>query len=303
MEIIRYLHSGIGNSDHSKAMASHRGKNSTYEKIAQRFCWYNISNNISDFVKKCEQCQKQGDLKSPKADLKPIPIPSTVMKQVGVDICNLPETDGYCHVIVLIDYFLKWSEAKPTKNKSAPTVAQFLNEVMCRHGGFDVQINDQGHEFVNQVCDGLHKLTSVEQRVTSAYHPQANGLVERQNRTIKNSLVKVLEDNHEMWPHIIEGILFAHRVSRHSSTKYSPFMMLYNREPVLPIDVKHNLDREKEGEIEDENQEPFDLEYFDVVFKSATKVRTLIKDDASENVKAAQKKQKHDYDRGHMSNP
>ena len=66
-------------------------------------------------------------------------------------------------------------------------------------------------------------------------------------------------------------------------------MMLYNRETVLPIDVKHNLDREKEGKIEDENQEPFDLEYFDAVFKSATKVRTLIKDDAAENIKAAQK--------------
>ena len=125
--------------------------------------------------------------------------------------------------------------------------------------------------------------------MTSAYHPQANGLVEGHNWTIKNSLVKILGDNHEMWPHIIEGILFAYRVSRHSSTKYSPFMMLYNRETVLPIDVKHNLDREKEGKIEDENQEPFDLEYFDAVFKSATKVRTLIKDDAAENIKAAQK--------------
>ena len=67
-------------------------------------------------------------------------------------------------------------------------------------------------------------------------------------------------------------------------------MMLYNREPVLPIDVKHNLDKEKEGEIEDEKQEPFDLEYFDAVFKSATKVRNSIKDDAAENIKAAQKK-------------
>ena len=162
MEIIKNAHSGIGNSEHSKAMASHRGKNSTYEKIVQRFFWYNISNDIRDFVKKREQCQKQGDLKSPKADLKPIPITSTVMKQAGVDICNLPETDGYCHVIVLIDYFSKWSEVKPTKNKYASTVAQFLYEVMCRHGCFDVQIDDQGREFVNQVCGELHKLIGVE---------------------------------------------------------------------------------------------------------------------------------------------
>ena len=138
MEIIRHVHSGIGSSEHSKAMASHRDKKSTYEKILQRFFWYNISNGISDFDKKCEQCQKQCDLKFPKGNLKPIAIPSTVMKQVGIDNCNLPETGGYCHIIS------KWSEAKPTKDKSAPTVAELLYEVMCRHGRFDVQINDQG---------------------------------------------------------------------------------------------------------------------------------------------------------------
>ena len=171
IEIIRDVHSGIGNSKHSQAMASHRGKNSTYEKIAQRFFWYNMSNDICDFVKKCEQCQKQGNLKSSQADLKPIPIPSTVMKQVGVDICNLPKTNGCCHLVVLIDYFSKWSEAKAIKDKSAPTIAQFLYEVMCHHGCFEVQINDQGREFVNQVCNELHKLTGVQQRVTSAYHP------------------------------------------------------------------------------------------------------------------------------------
>ena len=70
-------------------------------------------------------------------------------------------------------------------------------------------------------------------------------MVERQIGTIKNSLVKVLEDNPEMWSQIIEGILFAHRVSRHSSTKYSPFMLMYNRQSVLSTDVKHNWTKMK----------------------------------------------------------
>ena len=148
------------------------------------------------------------------------------MKQVGVAICNLLEVDGYRPVIVLIDYFSKWPEVKPTKDKSAPTIAQFLWEVMCWHGCFEIKINNQGWEFVNEVCKQLHELTRVDQRVTSAYHPQAKGLLEHQNRTIKNSLVKVLEDNPEMWPQIIEGILFAYRVCRHSSTKYSPFILM-----------------------------------------------------------------------------
>ena len=97
------------------------------------------------------------------------------MKQVKVDICNLPEVDGCRHVIVLID------EAKPAKDKSAPTIAQFLYEVMCRHGCFEIQINDQSREFVNEVCKQLHELMGAEQRDMSAYHPQVNGLVERQN--------------------------------------------------------------------------------------------------------------------------
>ena len=100
MEIIRDVHRGIGDSEHSKAMASHRGKNTTYDKIAQRFFWHNIAADISEYVRSCEKCQKQCDLKFPKVELHSIPVPSTVMKQVGVDICNLPEVDGYSHVIV-----------------------------------------------------------------------------------------------------------------------------------------------------------------------------------------------------------
>ena len=120
-----------------------------------------------------------------------------------VDLCNLPEVDGFHHLFVCIDYFSKRSEARPLMNKSATVIAQALYELMCRHGCFAVQGNDQGREFVNEISTELHKLTGVEQRITSAYHPQSNGLVERQNRTIKNSLVKVLNGNPLEWPYLM----------------------------------------------------------------------------------------------------
>ena len=88
-------------------MTSYRGKNTTHDRIVQIFFWHNIAADINEYVKSCEQCQKQGDLKSPEVQLKLIPVTSSVMKQVGVDICKLPEIDGYCHFIVLIDYFSK----------------------------------------------------------------------------------------------------------------------------------------------------------------------------------------------------
>jgi hypothetical protein len=219
------------------------------------------------------------------------------MKQVGVDLCGLPEVEGYHYLIVCIDYFSKWSEAKPIKDKTAPTIAQFLYDMMCRHGCFEIQINDQGREFVNVVSDELHRLTGVEQRVTSAYHPQSNGLVERQNRTIKNSLVKILEDNPSHWPFIIEGVLFAHRVSKHSSTKYSPFKLLYNREPVLPIDIKHKLSSTESLDPD----EPFDKDIFDAVLASSIVIIEEVHRQAEENIKRAQNKQQRDYNNRNLS--
>ena len=72
--------------------------------------------------------------------------------------------DEFEYLIVCIDYFSKWSEAKPIHDKSALTVAQFLSELIYRHGCFAIQINDQGREFANEVADGLHSMTGTQQR-------------------------------------------------------------------------------------------------------------------------------------------
>lgn len=91
------------------------------------------------------------------------------------------------YVVVAVCYFSKWCEAKPLKDKTAKSVAVFIyEEIICRHGCPDIQISDQGREFVNKLSDELFNLTGTQQRVTSRYHPQANGLVERLNRTLKN---------------------------------------------------------------------------------------------------------------------
>ena len=108
--------------------------------------------------------------------------------------------------------------------------------------------------------------------------------------------MKVLDENPTDWPYIIEGILFAHRVSKHTSTKYSPFFLLYNREPTLPIDIKYNL-----VDIDGDNSdEPFDRETFDAVLSNAISMREEIHQNAGENIQSAQNKQQRDYNRRHQ---
>ena len=101
------------------------------------------------------------------------------MQQIGIDIGSLPEIDGFKHLVACIDYFNKWSEAKPIKDKSATTIAQFLYEVICRHGAMKIEINEQRREFVNEVGNVLQNRIGIEQRTTSANHPQSNELCEQ----------------------------------------------------------------------------------------------------------------------------
>ena len=88
-----------------------------------------LANNCGWY--QCDQCQKQGKIsKVISPELESIIVPNSARQQVGVDSCNLPEVDRFKHLIVCIDYFTKWSEAKPLKNKSAPSIEQFLYVAM-----------------------------------------------------------------------------------------------------------------------------------------------------------------------------
>ena len=91
-QIITDIHQGIGDNCKAKAMASHRGRDSTYQKCSERFFWHNMLGDISEFAKRCELCQKHGKMeKLISPELQSVPVPSEVMTQIGIDICNLPE--------------------------------------------------------------------------------------------------------------------------------------------------------------------------------------------------------------------
>jgi hypothetical protein len=288
------------------AIGGHIGRDKTLLKLLDADVWWPGMNlDVREFVRTCEVCQL-GNTKFDKAapTMHSIPIPTKVWSQIGVDLCSLPKTtEGYVAICVVVDYFSKWVEAKPIAAKTAGEVATFLYELICRLGCVSVQINDQGREFCNDVSTKLHRLTGAKQRITSAYHPQANGLVERQNRTIQGSLLKVLGINQERWPDALQGVLFAFRTARHKSTGQTPFEMMYGRKAVLPIEnqffpaaesdesAPFDLQAEEMCVNEDEFQEHLNL---------IMKAQSIIHEEAVKNIAKAQKRQKKDYENRHQ---
>ena len=146
--------------------------------------------------------------------LHPIPVSDT-WKKVGIDIIELPlSSQGNRYWVTLTDHLSKWSEAEPFLTKDAINVAEFLYRTFLRHGRPADIITDQGQEFCNQVVNRLQKLTAFRHNVTSAYHPQANGLDEQFNQTLKAQLQRMVNEHQDDWDTILDEIFFAYRTSR-----------------------------------------------------------------------------------------
>ncbi len=104
----------------------------------------------------------------------------------------LPRTPGGKHyIIVATDHFTKWTEAQAIEEADAQNIATFIyQEIISRHGVPSILISDRGTEFVNELITILCREFKIRHVVTTAYHPQANGQVERMNKTLKDLLSK-----------------------------------------------------------------------------------------------------------------
>jgi hypothetical protein len=100
---------------------------------------------------------------------------------------------------------------------------------MCLFGPPQELLSDQGREFVNATVTALSAHLGTHRRLTSPYHPRTDGLVERFNQSLIDSLEKQCQEHPEDWDLYLDSVLFAYRVRVHSATGFSPFELLYGR--------------------------------------------------------------------------
>lgn len=156
-----------------------------------------------------------------------------------------------------------------------------------------VMTTDQGREFRNHVNDELMKVFGIQHRLTTAYHPQANGLDERLNQTLMNSLAKFAQDNRDTWDDKLPEVVYAYNTAVQESTKHTPFEAMFGRVGRLPVDFNatsnYDADAKLEAYMEAEDE---------CSFERAAK-RRKTEEAIKANIEQAQKKQKEYYDQKH----
>ena len=187
-DVLRECHEGVGDTLESRAASGHFGRDKMVAMITTRWVFPYITERVSNFLKYCDACQRVNTTKFPKGGetLHPIPVPRKIWSQIGIDLIGPLKESGPLkmkYIVTAVDYCSKWVEAEGIPDKCAKSVAIFLWQLQCRYGVAKVLISDQGREFCNKLNEQFFKLSGMDHHITSAYHPQANGLVEQQNQT------------------------------------------------------------------------------------------------------------------------
>ncbi len=195
---------------------------------------------------------------------------------------------GHRFALVLVDYATRYPEAVALRNISAKSVAEALFSMISRVGIPKEILTDQGTAFMSRTIRKLYELLGIKSVHTSVYHPQTDGLVERFNRTLKTMIRMFVHEDAKNWDKWLEPLLLAVREVPQASTGFSPFELLYGRQPHGVLDVLRETWEEGPMGSKNEIQHVLDLR---------TKVHTLGQL-SMENLLQAQDKQSRLYNRG-----
>ncbi|GKC40379.1 reverse transcriptase domain-containing protein [Tanacetum coccineum] len=151
----------------------------------------------------------------------------------------LPEGPGKLkYIIVAIDYFTKWMEAKPLATISRKEVKKFVwQNIVCMFGLPKVIVTDNGTRLVNDPFKSWCEKWKIKQMNTVVAHPQANGLVERANKSLMHGLKARLGRERVGWVDELPNILWAHRTMLKTSNRETPFSLTYGSEALIPAEI------------------------------------------------------------------
>jgi hypothetical protein len=216
VSLVRQMHEDLG----------HFGEQRTLAEVRRRYFWHNRTEEVKAVVRGCQQCQlvkSSGSIRFEDEQLKNIPV-CDLFHRVALDTAGpLPETkSGNKYILVAIDHYSKWCEAKAVTNHGAKTAARFLeDEIICRYGVPKFVLTDNGGEWAAEF-DVMCRDYAIQHQRTAPQWPQCNEMAEHMIKTIKHGITVLATTpaNMDCWDQQLAKVLFGYCCGIQTSTKF-----------------------------------------------------------------------------------
>ena len=222
----------------STLLGGHRDATQVLAQLQPWVWWPTMPSDAAEYVASCHSCQlfRSRDKGPRQTGLLDVYYP---MQRVSIDhIGPLPSVNGYTHLLIVIDHFTKYVWALPCAEPTGATTAKLLFEhVFCVFGPPEEVLCDRASTLLSSEVQALYDALHISALHSTAYHPQGHAVVERVNRTVQEMIGKTLLQLHTTWHQTVWSVTFAYNQCVHSSTGYSPFYLMFARDPKSPLEV------------------------------------------------------------------
>lgn len=222
-------------SAHDPPLSAHGGIAKTLERLKRSFYWPGMARQVRDYIRSCDICK---ETKAANTILRP-PMGKQILvdqpwQRLYIDFLGpYPRSKrGNTTVLILLDQFSKFVVLKPVRKATAQEFVKFLEtDIFHLFGVPESILSDNGSQFRSHLLKNLFTRYGVNHIMTGLYSPQANAS-ERVNRTLLASIRAYIGKDHRDWDNEISAIASALRNNVHSSTGYSPHVLVFGRHPV-----------------------------------------------------------------------
>ena len=225
---------------HGDPTSGHFGVQKTTAKLQHYAYWSGWRKDVELFVRRCDTCcrYRKGPSRPQGAMKNGIGLAPFQKFHIDLTGPHRRSSGGHVYLLTGICCFTKYLIVVPLRDKSALTVANaLLKHVYLIYGAVELQVHDNGTEFVNSILQHLSKMMGIQDLRSTAYRPVANSAIERTHRTINAVFAKTIKEHQRDWHEQAKYVCFAYNTAKHSSTTFSPFYLVFLREPRVGIDL------------------------------------------------------------------
>lgn len=220
---------------HDDPMAGHKGRDDTYSLVSEHYFWNGMYKQVMDYVSGCETCARMNVRRQATiGELMPLPATTEPGTELSFDTIG-PLTRsalGMKYIFVCTDRATRMVFADAAPDKEPKRARALLRRVHATLGLPHRVQTDWGTEYDDMFTEEVAKFQITRTR-SAPYYPQSNGRVERANATIAESLRKYVDEAHRHWDNYLQAVICALNTAPNRSTGFSPFFLLFGREPRL----------------------------------------------------------------------
>ena len=213
----------------------HPGVERTRQMMQAKVVWPSMRRDVSRWARECLQCQQAKVTRHVVPPIGDFEVPDRRFEHVNVDLVTLPPSNGYRYLLTAVDRFSRWPVAVPIADISAQSVADAFTHGWIQHYGIPATITtDRGSQFSSDIFLQLTRTWGIKALMTTPYHPEANGLVERFHRRLKEALIALGSDEPNEWYWRLPCAMLSIRTTLKPDIGASPADLVYGEGLAVP---------------------------------------------------------------------